>query len=69
MIKETAVIPLIKSPKSSLMPNFTAAIIPIIDHINGMIRITMGNFLSVHNNIPRVKIVVGQGRPKVGDPG
>jgi len=57
------------NPVSSTIPKFNAAVKPMTDQINGMIRIAIGHFLSLRSNKPKVKIVVGQGRPKVGDEG
>jgi hypothetical protein len=49
------------------MPKDTAAENPIMDQINGIAKRYLGNAFSVHNSKPNVKMVVGQGRPKVGD--
>ena len=54
---------------SSFIPRVNTADNPIIDQINGIIIKAIGNFLSVHKSNPNVKIVVGQGKPKVGEDG
>ena len=54
---------------SSFMPNFKAALKPINDQRNGMNKINIESFLEENNRIPKVKMVVGQGNPKVGDEG
>ena len=46
-----------------------AAIKPIIDQTKGIIRIVTGHLLLFNSNKPKVKIVVGHGRPKVGENG
>jgi hypothetical protein len=38
-----------------------------MDHRKGIMNRTTGILLSKNNSIPNVKMVVGQGRPKVGD--
>ena len=54
---------------SSLMPSINAAKNPIKAQVKGIINKAPGNFLSVHKSKPNVKIVVGHGRPNVGDEG
>ena len=61
--------PATNKPKSSYTLKLTAALNPTIDHRTGIINTYLGIFLSAHNNKPKVKIVVGHGRPKVGDLG
>ena len=61
--------PEMSKPVSSRIPKLTAALKPNTDQITGIIRIAAGIFLSVKSNKPKVKIVVGHGRPKVGDEG
>jgi len=61
--------PAIKSPVSSFIPSEIAALNPIIDHIAGIIITLKGILDEENNNIPKVKIVVGQGNPKVGESG
>jgi hypothetical protein len=61
--------PAIKSPVSSFMPSETAALNPIIDQVVGMIMTIKGVLDVESNNMPKVKIVVGQGNPNVGDAG
>jgi len=55
------------NPASSTIPKLNAAVKPMTDQIDGMIRIATGHFLSLRSNKPKVKIVVGHGRPKVGE--
>ena len=43
---------------SSRKPKCIAAVKPITDHINGIIRMETGHFLSPRSNKPNVKIVV-----------
>jgi len=69
IIRIVARIPATNKPKSSYTLKLTAALNPTTDHKTGIINTYLGIFLSVHNNKPNVKIVVGQGRPKVGDLG
>jgi hypothetical protein len=69
MIKIDPRIPAINKPKSSYIFRLTAALNPTTDHKNGITITYFGIFLSAHNNKPKVKIVVGHGRPKVGDLG
>ena len=57
------------NPVSSIIPKLNAAVKPIIDHKKGIIRIATGHFLSLRSNIPKLKIVVGHGSPKVGEYG
>jgi hypothetical protein len=59
----------IKSPVSSFIPSEAAALDPMIDHMAGMIITITGTLDEENNNIPKVKIVVGQGNPNVGDEG
>jgi hypothetical protein len=61
--------PTMSSPVSSIIPKLNAAVNPMTDHINGIIMITAGHFLSLRSKMPKVKTVVGQGRPNVGDEG
>jgi len=61
--------PAIPSPVSSFIPSEIAALNPIIDHTAGIIITIKGILDEENNNIPNVKIVVGQGNPKVGDSG
>ena len=61
--------PEINNPVSSKIPKLNAAVNPIIDHKKGIINIATGHFLSIRSNTPKVKIVVGQGSPKVGEEG
>ena len=65
--KSTTVIPDIKRPVSSRIPKFNAAENPNNDHIKGIINKYFDTGLSVHKSNPKVKIVVGQGSPNVGD--
>ena len=62
-------IPAMTSPISSRIVNDIAAPKPIIDQRTGIIRRYLGNVFDVHRKRPNVKIVVGHGRPKVGDCG
>ena len=62
-------IPAINNPVSSTMPNLKAAVNPIIDQINGMMSKFTEIFLSLRSNRPNVNMVVGHGRPKVGEDG
>ena len=52
-----------------MIPKLNAAVDPSMDQAKGTIRTAKGIFLSVNNNNPKVKIVVGQGKPKVGAEG
>ena len=61
--------PAIKSPVSSFIPSETAALNPMTDHVAGRIITMKGTLVEENNNIPKVKIVVGQGSPNVGDKG
>ena len=61
--------PAISNPVSSSIPKWKAAVKPMMDHRNGIIRRLMGHFLLLCNNIPKVNMVVGHGSPKVGDEG
>ena len=61
--------PEIISEISSTIPKVNAAEKPTTDQMNGMIRIATGQFLYDRSNKPKVKIVVGHGRPKVGEEG
>jgi len=56
-------------PKSSLMDKFMAAKNPTIDHKNGMLTTYQGIRVTENKSTPKVKMVVGQGTPKVGDLG
>jgi hypothetical protein len=42
---------------------------PMPDHRRGIMIIYHGILFAENNKIPKVKIVVGQGTPKVGDAG
>jgi len=44
----------------------TAAKNPIKLHTNGIMKIYHGTLLAENSSIPKVKIVVGHGSPKVG---
>ena len=59
--------PATRRPMSSKIPKFSDAVNPIKDQIRGIISTGIGTCLSVKSNIPKVKIVVGQGNPNVGD--
>ena len=61
--------PAIKSPVSSFIPSETTALNPITDHVAGMIIVIKGTREEENNSMPKVKIVVGQGNPNVGDEG
>ncbi|HEU5167465.1 MAG TPA: hypothetical protein VFU29_18100 [Chitinophagaceae bacterium] len=61
--------PAIKSPVSSFIPSEIAALNPMIDHIAGMIITIKGILDEQNNSMPEVKIVAGQGSPKVDDEG
>ena len=61
--------PAIKRPVSSFIPSETAALNPMSDHIAGIIITIKGILAEENNSMPKVKIVVGQGNPKVGDEG
>ena len=54
------------NPVSSYIPSVKAAEKPMMDQSIGTITITQGGRNFENTNSPRVKIVVGQGRPKVG---
>lgn len=69
MINVNAVTPEIRSPASSLMPKLRAADVPTIDHTKGITKTHSDILLSTSKSIPRVKIVVGQGSPNVGEYG
>ena len=58
--------PATSKPMSSAIPSFNAAVNPTIDQINGMPIIYAGILFYAKSKIPNVKIVVGQGKPKVG---
>jgi hypothetical protein len=49
------------------MVKLSAAVKPIILHSKGIINKCTGIFSFVKSNIPNVKIVVGQGKPNVGE--
>jgi len=57
------------NPMSSNIPREKDAEKPITDHISGISSSTTGSFLPDHNKIPKVKMVVGQGSPNVGEEG
>ena len=61
--------PAIKRTVSSFMPSEAAALNPMIDQMAGIITTIKGILDEDNNNMPRVKIVVGQGKPNVGDAG
>ena len=61
--------PEINNPESSRIPNLKAAEKPIIDQKSGIIIRRSEIFFVDQRNIPKVKMVVGQGKPKVGDDG
>ena len=61
--------PATNSPVSSFIPSETAALNPMIDQMTGMIMTIKGTLDEENNNMPKVKIVVGQGNPNVGDEG
>ena len=56
-------------PVSSTISREMAAKNPIIDHKNGIIKTKIRILFSVQRSIPKVKIVVGQGKPKLGAAG
>jgi hypothetical protein len=55
--------------RSSFIPNLNAALKPISDQRNGMNKIIIESLFVENNSIPKVKMVVGQGRPNVGEEG
>lgn len=61
--------PEVNKLRSSFIPRKKAALNPMIDQRSGIIIIIKGNFLSVHKKNPNVKMVVGHGRPNVGEDG
>ena len=61
--------PAIKRTVSSFIPSETAALNPMIDQMAGIIITVKGIRDEDNNNMPKVKIVVGQGKPNVGDEG
>ena len=69
MIKTIESKPETKRLMSSFIPNEKAALNPIRAHRNGIIMITMGILVVDKSNIPKVKIVVGHGKPNVGEEG
>jgi hypothetical protein len=58
--------PATDSPKSSIIPKFRAALNPISDHSKGIMSTGLGTFEDVQRSMPKVNMVVGQGKPKVG---
>ena len=61
--------PATKRPVSSFMPSENAALKPSNDQRKG-IMITQGDSFETENSkMPKVKMVVGQGNPKVGAEG
>jgi len=67
--KAIKIAPEIISPISSFIPMVKEAVNPMIDQSSGMMNITRGNFLVLNSRRPKVKIVVGQGSPNVGEEG
>jgi len=61
------VTPATSKPVSSKNVKVNAAVKPIILHSRGIINKCTGILLFVKSNIPNVKIVVGQGKPNVGE--
>jgi len=61
--------PAIKRLVSSFIPSETAALNPMMDQVAGRIIRVKGILDEENNNMPKVKIVVGQGNPNVGDEG
>lgn len=64
-----AVKPAMSNPISSYIDKVSAAVKPITLQSNGIINIYTGIFLFVKSNKPNVNIVVGQGKPNVGEYG
>ena len=62
-------IPATSKPTFSYMPKFKAAPKPIIDQMAGMINNRMGTLRIDVKRMPKVNMVVGHGRPKVGSSG
>jgi hypothetical protein len=56
-------------PESSQTPKLNTALKPKIDQRTGIIRMITGHLFAVNNKKPKVKILVGQGNPKVGEAG
>jgi len=61
--------PAISNPISSYIVKVSAAVKPTTLQSNGIINIYTGILFFVKSNKPNVKIVVGQGRPNVGEYG
>lgn len=55
--------------RSSMIPNCNAADNPNTDQVKGIIKIPIVLLCVFKSNKPNVKMVVGQGRPKVGEYG
>lgn len=68
-IKVVPKTPAITSPKSSVILKLIAALNPTNDQSKGINIKYIGILLVVKNKIPKVKIVIGQGAPNVGDCG
>lgn len=62
-------IPVMPSTKSCSMESVSAAEKPINDHRNGITKMYHEGLRVAISKIPKVNIVVGQGRPNVGDAG
>jgi len=58
-----------ESPKSSIIPRLTAALVATADHASGTTRSHRGTASLAHTSKPSVKMVVGQGTPNVGAAG
>lgn len=63
----TATKPATINPVSSYIDKFIAAENPITLQIRGIINRKTGTLLFANSSIPKVKIVVGHGSPKVGE--
>lgn len=61
--------PAIGKNQSSNTPKLIAALIPKSDQAKGITNRLKGNFLILSRKIPKVNMVVGQGRPNVGATG
>ena len=61
--------PAIRRQVSSFIPSETAALNPMIDHMAGIMTTIRGILDEENNNMPKEKMVVGQGNPNVGDEG
>ena len=62
-------IPATIKPRSSTTPKLSAAEMPKMDHRKGITNTVTGHLSLRNSNIPKVKMVVGQGSPKVGAAG